>query len=176
MPFLCLRPKGTWTLGRGTGRRSEDRSLRPEDSISQAGSPVSPARDSVEEQSYGNAVRSLSKIHPIPDIVGSLAPAAEPDSSRAVLQEQASTSGEGLVALRPSSSLEAVIRATDVALGGKEKPKKGDVPDYLGSALKTGVFLCLQPSAGSEGALRASARGNFAGGSYPECRGLALFH
>ena len=127
-------------MGRGTGRRSEDRSLRPEDSISQAGSPISPARDSVEEQSYGNAVRSLSKIHPVPDIVGSLAPVPEPDSSQAVLQEQASTSGEGLVALRPSSMLEAVIQATNVALRGKEEPKKGEVSDYP-SALKTGAFL-----------------------------------
>ena len=88
-------------FGEGDGSESDDRSLRPEDSFSQAGSPISPARESVEELSYGDAVRSLSKIHPVPDIVGSLAIklAPKPDSSRAVLQEQASTSGEGLVVL-----------------------------------------------------------------------------
>ena len=99
-------------LGEGDGSESDDRSLRPEDSFSQAGSPISPARESVEELSYGDAVQSLSKIHPVPDIVGSLAikPAPKPDSSRAVLQEQASTSSKGLVSLRTRSILEAVIQ------------------------------------------------------------------
>ena len=131
----------SWYLGEGDGSESDDRSTRPEDSISQVGSAISPAHDSVEELSDGDAVWSLSKIHSVPD-VSSLAikPACKPDSSRAVLQEQASTSGEGLVALRPSSKLEAVIQATNVALRGKEEPKKGEVPDYH-SALKTRVFL-----------------------------------
>ena len=90
----------SWYLGEGDGSESDDRSTRPEDSISQVGSAISPAHDSVEELSDGDAVWSLSKIHSVPD-VSSLAikPACKPDSSRAVLQEQASTSGEGLVVL-----------------------------------------------------------------------------
>ena len=64
----------------------------------------------------------------------------KPDSSWAVLQEQASTSGEGLLALRPSSMLEAVIQAMNDTLRGKEESNKGEMPDYP-LALKTGVFL-----------------------------------
>ena len=124
---------------------SYDRSLKSKDSVSQAGFTISPAHDAVEELSYGATVWSMSKKHPTPDIISSLAsgnlrPVPKPDSSQAVLQEQASTSGEGLVALRPSSMLEAVIQATNVALRGKEEPKKGEVSDYP-SALKTGAFL-----------------------------------
>ena len=144
MLFLCLLPKGTGDLGEGNRSESSDRSLRPKDSISQAGSAISPAHNSVEELPYGDAVWSLSKIHPVSDIVGLLAvrQVPKPDSSRTVLQEQVSTSSEGLLALRPSSMLEAVIEAMNDALCGKEEPKKREVPDYS-LAFKTGVFLSV---------------------------------
>ena len=95
----------------------------------------------VEELSYGNAVQSLSKIHLILDIVGSLVirPVPKPDLSGAEPQEQALTTDEGFVALRPSGILEAVIQATNNALRSKRKPKKGEVPEYHSALYQ--VFL-----------------------------------
>lgn len=128
-------------IGEDDESEADSRSVKPQDSISQVGSVVS-RPEGATELSYGDTIRSLGKVHPVPDIVGSLAgrPAPKPDSSRAVLRELATPSSEGLVALRPSSMLEAVIQATNNSLRGKEEPKKGEVPDYP-SALKPGVFL-----------------------------------